>query len=155
MIYKSNLIVLNEKNLDYRLSDNFVMNLTDIEKPHGARIKVSGSGIGKEHSTSVPIKDRILTFEELLNDEHTYRMNKNGTGKYLEFIIGFVILNHGKLRAYVESNKVRIPSKHILDAINYASIQYGNEYKYNDIARIRRDSNEHVRLIRAGVIEDT
>lgn len=147
--------ILNEYNIPVDI-DGFQINVSDERMGHDRRIKIVGKGTKKGKSTCIPVKTEVLSFDELLYDTHTYRDNGNGTGKYLEFMIGFVILHHGKFISYFDAvSRYDMNIKIYRDAINDAFRDYKLKYKYNDYSRIRRDANEHVMQIRSGSILDT
>lgn len=124
---------------------------------HGARVKVEprGSGATSGFSTCAPITREIYNFDELISHKASMRY-KNGTDKYLEFIVGFIVMNHSKLVAHIDYFE-NGGSDTVTDRMLMTQLlnDYSNKYNYKDISRIRNDANEHVRLIRAGVIPDT
>lgn len=145
--------IIHEYNIDGSIG-GYKLNLSDQRLQHDRRIKLVGSGVRKGNGTSVPVRREILSYDELINDKHTMKVGDK-SDEYLGFVVGFIVLNHAKLIAYfdaVDNGLDLVPYK---DVINIAFKEYSMIYKPSNTAKIRRDANEHVRLIRAGLAKDT
>ena len=145
--------IIHEFNIDGTVG-GYKLNLSDQRLQHDRRIKLVGNGMRKGNSTSVPVRREVLSYDELINDKHSMKAG-NKSDEYLGYVVGFIVLNHGKLIAYFDAVDSNIDLAEYRNAINIAFKEYSMTYKPTNTAKIRRDANEHVRLIRAGLIEDT
>lgn len=145
--------IVHEFNIDGTVG-GYKLNLSDQRLQHDRRIKLVGNGVRKGNSTSVPVRREVLSYDELINDKHSMKVG-NKSDEYLGYVVGFIVLNHGKLIAYFDAVDSNIDLVEYRNAINNAFKEYSMVYKPTNTAKIRRDANEHVRLIRAGLIEDT
>lgn len=148
------LISLNEYNLSYNIN-GFKFNLSDKRLGHGRRIKIIPDS-GSRYGTEVPVRNEILDFNELRDDRDIHLDRSNGTDKLLDLCVGFIVMHHKKLLNYFDAVDRDDPNlQYFKNIVNDAESDYCKQYKINDRTRIRNDANEHVRLIRAGVIPDT
>ena len=145
--------IVHEFNIDGTVG-GYKLNLSDQRLQHDRRIKLVGNGVKKGNSTSVPVRREVLSYDELINDKHAMKVGDK-SDEYLGFVVGFIVLNHGKLIAYFDAVDSGIDLVEYRNEINIAFKEYSMMYKPNNTAKIRRDANEHVRLIRAGLIADT
>ena len=145
--------IIHEFNIEGSIG-GYRLNLSNQRLQHDRRIKLVGNGVKKGNGTTVPVHREVLSYDELINDKHTMKIGDK-SDEFLGFIVGFIVLHHGKLIAYfdaVDNGLDLIPYKNY---INSAFKEYSMSYKPNNTAKIRRDANEHVRMIRAGMIMDT
>lgn len=145
--------IIHEYNIDGTVG-GYKLNLSDQRLQHDRRIKLVGNGVKKGNGTTVPVRTEVLTYDELINDKHTMKIGDK-SDEYLGFVVGFIVLHHGKLIAYFDAVDRGLDLTSYKSTINFAFKEYSISYKPSNTAKIRRDANEHVRMIRAGMIMDT
>lgn len=145
--------IIHEFNIEGGIG-GYRLNLSNQRLQHDRRIKLVGNGVKKGNGTSIPVHREILSYDELIDDKHAMKVGDK-SDEYLGFVVGFIVLNHAKLIAYFDAVDNGLDLVSYKDAINIAFKEYSMMYKPSNTAKIRRDANEHVRLIRAGLIEDT
>ena len=146
MIYR----ILNESNIRPNLTDKYKLNLSNDRRSHARRIKIVGKGVGKEYGTEIPVFDNIMTFDELRASNVIHTVDFNDSAKYIDYIVGFIVLNHDVLVSYFDACDSGIYQNidNKSQEVNKAFKSYMMRYDFKDTARIRRDANAYALQMR-------